>query len=91
MTSRCNTGGVAAVNVAPAVQHFCVPRTNVLSFTTVVVVLISVVAPETTRFPVTTKSPAIVASPACVTLKISAVEFATWKILVPAAVASLLK
>ena len=47
------------------------------------VVLISVVDPETARFPVTTKSPAIVksfpivASPACVTLKISAVEFAT--------------
>ena len=48
-----------------------------------VVVLISVVAPATLRFPVTTKSPDIVksfptvASPACVTLKISAVEFAT--------------
>ena len=77
------TGGVAAVYVAPATTALCVPRTNVLSFTTVVVVLISVVAPATERFPETTKSPAIVksfpivASPACVTLKTSAEEFAT--------------
>ena len=42
-----------------------------------VVVLISVVDPETARFPATTKSVPIVATPACVTLKTSAVEFAT--------------